>query len=380
MPRCSRSSANPPSHDLFTSISCGGPFRRATSCRTTGPRRSVAHDAHVRHRREERRGDDAVVPRCGGVRAPHSARRGSAASSERILYGVHTVPQPEVAQGTTPGHLGVSDHRQRALRIAASERRACTTLRERRFAEGAQMARRLTRSTTDVLVLPLGPPRLPARSSRRISAARRVATTRKWTSGTTEPLKRRGDRRPRSRDDTACIVVGYPSFYGALPGSPCASRAPRTDRGACSSSRRTRSRTRSPSRNPPARSARTSPPARASPLPARRASAVRRASACSRCRDDRQYLQQLPQGRLCGATVDAKGQRGYVLTLSTREQHIRRERATSNICTNQGLLALSLCIRMSMLGKRGFSVETSEQVSLESRVPPRPNPLVAPGL
>lgn len=77
------------------------------------------------------------------------------------------------------------------------------------------------------------------------------------------------------------------------------------------------------------------------------------------CRDDRKYLQQLP-GRLCGETVDAKGQRGFVLTLSTREQHIRRERATSNICTNQGLLALSLAIRVSMLGKSGF-IQTAEQ-------------------
>lgn len=71
------------------------------------------------------------------------------------------------------------------------------------------------------------------------------------------------------------------------------------------------------------------------------------------CRNDRKYLQQLP-GRICGETIDTRGNRAYVLTLSTREQHIRRERATSNICTNQGLLALSMLIRTSMLGKTGF--------------------------
>lgn len=77
------------------------------------------------------------------------------------------------------------------------------------------------------------------------------------------------------------------------------------------------------------------------------------------CRDDRKYLQQLP-GRVCGKTVDSAGRPGFVLTLATREQHIRRERATSNICTNQGLMALSLAIRMSILGKSGF-VEVAEQ-------------------
>ncbi len=65
------------------------------------------------------------------------------------------------------------------------------------------------------------------------------------------------------------------------------------------------------------------------------------------------FVRQMP-GRLVGETTDRNGKRGYVLTLSTREQHIRREKATSNICTNQALVALMCNIFMTIYGRQGL--------------------------
>ncbi|MBX3182171.1 MAG: aminomethyl-transferring glycine dehydrogenase subunit GcvPA [Polyangiaceae bacterium] len=151
-------------------------------------------------------------------------------------------------------------------------------------------------------------------------------------------------------DATAAVIVGYPSFFGALTDlRPLAERAHERDALLISATS-----------EPYALGVAESPGALGVDIAVGEGQALAvppqfggPGVGLFACRDDRRFLQQLP-GRIAGETTDSAGQRGFVLTLATREQHIRRERATSNICTNQGLIALALAIRTSLLGKAGF--------------------------
>lgn len=261
------------------------------------------------------------------------------------FYTAYTPYQPEVAQGTLQAiwefQTIVSELYGLPLANASMYDGASAA------AEAVQMARRLTRRDRVVLSDCLHPDyRAVVRTYLQGSAHAEVVAVPVASTGATDV-----DALRQAMDDrTACVLVGYPSFMGGVVDlRPLVDTA--HEGGALAVTANTE----------PYAYAVLQPPGA---LGVDIAVGEGQPLACPpqfggpglglfACRQDRKYLQQLP-GRLCGETLDKNGKRGFVLTMSTREQHIRRERATSNICTNQGLLALSLAIRVSMLGKVGF--------------------------
>ncbi len=273
------------------------------------------------------------------------------------FYTAYTPYQPEVAQGTLQAiwefQTLVSELYGLPLSNASLYDGASAT------AEGVLMARRLTRRNRVVLCTSVHP--------------EYRATTRTYLAGhaaedyVEAPLGPDGsvDRAAIDRlvtSETAALVVGYPSYLGALTdlrplAELCHSRGALLVVAVA---------------EPYALALAETPGAQGADIVVGEGQPL----ACPpqfggpgvglfACKGDRKFLQQLP-GRVCGETVDVHGKRGYVLTLSTREQHIRRERATSNICTNQGLIALAFAIRVSLLGKQGF-IEVAEQCFAKAR-------------
>ena len=165
--------------------------------------------------------------------------------------------------------------------------------------------------------------------------------------------------------DVACVAIGYPNFFGVIDDLPEASRIAKAC-GAVPISVTTEALALALLRSPGSCGADIAvaegqslglPVSYGGPglgLFATRTTQVR----------------QMP-GRLVGQTVDEEGRRGYVLTLSTREQHIRREKATSNICTNQGLAALCVTVYMSLTGRRGLRELAIENTQAAHRVAER---------
>ena len=273
------------------------------------------------------------------------------------FYTAYTPYQPEVAQGTLQAiwefQTIVSELYGLPLANASLYDGASAT------AEAALMACRLTKRGKILLSGCVHPDyRLTTRT---YLAGRSDMSTQELPVGADGAADRALVEQALS-DDVAAVIVGYPGFYGALPDLAALAQLAHA-RGALLVATVS---------EPYALSVVEAP----GTLGADIAVGEGQPLACPpqfggpgvglfACRDDRQYLQQLP-GRICGETVDHDGERGFVLTLSTREQHIRRERATSNICTNQGLLALSFTIRSSLLGKAGF-VEVGKQCLAKAR-------------
>ena len=201
------------------------------------------------------------------------------------------------------------------------------------LAEGVLMACRVTRRDRVAVSDTVSPIYLQVIRTYCQAQGIRIETVRHWE--------------PEVGDDTACLVAQYPNFYGGiedlgqfaeLAHGQGALLVVSADPMACGMF------------NPPGRYSADIVTGEGQPLgiPVSYGGPYLGLFTCKE-----QYIRQMPS-RLVGRTVDSQGRSGYVLTLQTREQHIRRERATSNICTNEALYALATTIYLAAMGKQGL--------------------------
>jgi glycine dehydrogenase subunit 1 len=257
----------------------------------------------------------------------------------------YTPYQPEVAQGTLQAVFEFQTLVSEVLGLPVAN--ASMYDGASALAEGALMARRVTRRTAVLASQAVHPEyREVVRTYLAGIPGARYDEVPFDASGVTDFAALEAG----VRDDTAAVLVGYPNVFGRVEDlARCAALC--QARGAMLVTATWEPNALSVLAPPGALGAQVAT-GEAQPLgiPPQFGGPGCGILACAAGRD---MLQQLP-GRLVGETVDADGRRGYVLTLSTREQHIRRERATSNICTNQGLMALLVTICMSLRGRSGW--------------------------
>ena len=269
------------------------------------------------------------------------------------LYTAYTPYQPEVSQGTLQAtweyQTIAAEILGHPIANASMYDGASAT------AEAVLMARRLTKRDGVLLTAGLHPEYVQTVNTYLSGLIRRedeVTTLTDYAPSTEQLLEQLDDVLD---DHTAAVVVGYPDFFGTVRDlAPVARKV--HEAGALLVST---------TQDPYALALLEPPGEQGADISVAEGQALAVPASYGgpglgmfACRNDKKYLRQIP-GRLVGETVDSNNQRGFVLTLSTREQHIRRERATSNICTNHNLIALALAIRMSLLGKKGF-VQTAE--------------------
>ena len=252
----------------------------------------------------------------------------------------YTPYQPEMAQGTLQYLFEFQT--QVALLTGMEVANASLYDGATACAEAVMMANRVTRRRRRCCRA--GCIRITARCARPM----RALSASSWPRRARLPAAARIS--PRSIDgDTSCVVVQNPDFFGEMRDYSALAQACH-DAGRAAGRRRHRDRVAGRHSARPARWVPTSSPAEGQSL----GNALNFGGPYLGLFASREkFVRQMP-GRLVGQTVDADGRRGWVLTLSTREQHIRREKATSNICTNSGLCALAFTIHLALLGEAGL--------------------------